>query len=209
MAKGGGSGAKMLYFVLYIVLIVELLIVITERDELEEIESHIRTNMLGSIANSYKLPIQLSVTPKALDYNVGAEQDKDATVVLSVVGLVAEEEKKEVKYYIDLDPSSKVPEGWPSGGVSTGDGNDKYKVVNDEQGNATFQAKIKSEGDYKFVAHCQVDRKFPEYLKGTPLLDSLKSMVGNLTVATSNKDKFSISAKRQGGVKKVGAQIVF
>ncbi|MBI2417879.1 MAG: hypothetical protein HYV28_08250 [Ignavibacteriales bacterium] len=209
MAKGGGSGAKMLYFVLYIVLIVELLIVITERDELEEVEAHIRTNMLGSIANSYKLPIQLSVTPKALDYNVGATENNDATVVLSVVGLVADEEKKEVKYHVDVDPSSKVPDGWPSGGVSTGDGTEKYKVLNDEQGNATFLAKINSEGDYKFIAQCQVDRKFPEYLHGTPLLDSLKVMVGNLTTAISNKDKFAISAKRQGGVKKAGAQIVF
>ena len=73
-------GAKMLYFVLYIVLITELLIVITERDELEEVEKNIRTNMLGSIAASYKAPITLTATPKFLDYNVAAEEGREATV---------------------------------------------------------------------------------------------------------------------------------
>ncbi|MCE1189104.1 MAG: hypothetical protein LWX56_08170 [Ignavibacteria bacterium] len=208
MAKGG-SGAKMLYFVLYIVLITELLIVITERDELEETENHIRQNLIGSIANSYKMPIQLSVTPKSLDYNVAAEEEKDATIVISVLGLVADEEKKSVKFYVDVDPSSKAPEGWPSGGISTDKPSGNYRVMNDEQGGARFLAKLKSEGDFKFSVYCQVERKFPEYLKDTPLLDSLKAKVGGLTLATSNKDKFTISAKRQGGVKKKGAEIVF
>lgn len=207
MAKGG-SGAKMLYFVLYIVLITELLVVITERDELEDVEKNIRTNMLGSIAASYKAPITLSSTPKFLDYNVAAEDGREATIVISVLGLVSDEEKSGVVYHIDVASGSKVPEGWPSGGISTGTGNEKYKLNQSGDGSANFLAKITNEGEYKFHAYCEVERKFPGYLINTPLLDSLKAMVGNLKTAKSNTDSFTISAKRQGGVKKKGAELV-
>ncbi len=207
MAKGG-SGAKMLYFVLYVVLITELLIVITERDELEESELAIRQNMLGSIAASYKAPISLSSTPKFLDYNVAGEGQHEATVVLSVNGLVSDEEKAAVEYTVSVAPGSKVPDGWPSGGISTGKGNGKYKLEKNEDGSAKFLATIASEGDYKFSTYCEVERKWPGYLEKTALLDSLKVMVGSLKKAKSNVETFTISAKRQGGVKKKGAELV-
>lgn len=207
MAKGG-SGAKMLYFVLYVVLITELLIVITERDELEESEQAIRNNMLGSIAASYKAPISLSSTPKFLDYNVTGEGEHEATIVLSVAGLVSDEEKAAVAYYVNVVPGSKAPDAWPSGGINTGKGSGKYKLVKNEDGSAKFLATIGAEGDYKFAAYCEVDRKWPGYLEKTPLLDSLKVMVGNLSRAKSNTETFTISAKRQGGVKKKGAELV-
>ena len=207
MAKGG-SGAKMLYFVLYIVLIVELLIVITERDDLEEVEKNIRTHMLGSIAQSYKLPVVISATPKISDYNVAAEEGRDATVVLSVQGLVSDEEKAKLKFFVEIVPGSKTPDGWPSGGIGTDNQNGKYRLTQNENGTAKFLAKLTAEGDYKFSAYCKVDRKFPGYLDDTPLLDTLKLMVGNLTTAESNHDTFTISAKRQGGVKKKGAELV-
>lgn len=207
MAKGG-SGAKMLYFVLYVVLITELLIVITERDELEDVEKNIRTNMLGSIAAAYKAPITLSATPKFLDYNVAAEDGREATVVLSVVGLVSDEEKSGAVYHIDVASGSKAPENWPSGGISTGDNNSKYKIDQSAEGSAKFLAKITNDGEYKFHAYCEAERKFPGYLANTPLLDSLKVMVGGLKTAKSNVESFTISAKRQGGVKKKGAELV-
>ena len=207
MAKGG-SGAKMLYFVLYVVLITELLIVITERDELEESELAIRTNMLGSIAASYKAPISLSSTPKFLDYNVAGEGEHEATIVLSVTGLVSDEEKAGVVYYVNVAPGSKMPDAWPSGGISSVSGNGKYKLVKGEDGAAKFLATISAEGDYKFSTYCEVERKWPGYLEKTALLDSLKVMVGNLKKAKSNTEVFTISAKRQGGVKKKGAELV-
>jgi hypothetical protein len=207
MAKGG-SGAKMLYFVLYVVLITELLIVITERDELEESEMFIRNNMLGSIAASYKAPISLSSTPKFLDYNVAGEGGHEATIVLSVTGLVSDEEKAGVVYYVNVAPGSKTPDAWPSGGISSEKGNGKYKLVKSEDGAAKFLATMSAEGDYKFSTYCEVERRWPGYLMGTPLLDSLKVMVGNLKKAKSNIEIFTISAKRQGGVKKKGAELV-
>jgi len=207
MAKGG-SGAKMLYFVLYVVLITELLIVITERDELEESELAIRTNMLGSIAASYKAPISLSATPKFLDYNVAGEGEHEATVVLTVNGLVSEKEKSGVVYFLTIAPGSKAPDGWPAGGLSSAVKNGKYKLVVTPEGSAKFLAVINSEGDYKFNAFCEVVRKWPEYLENTSLLDSLKAKVGGLSKAKSNTESFTISAKRQGGVKKKGAELV-
>ncbi len=205
MAKG--SGSKMLYFVLYVVLITELMIVITERDELEEEEAKIRDKMLSSIAQSYKAPITLSPTPKFLDFNVGSKDNPEATVVLSVFGLVSDEEKANVEFYVSVAPGSRAPDGWPGGVITTKSNNSKYKVVNDN-GNARFLAQISSEGDYKFNVYCQVNRTFPTYL--TPrLLEELKHLVGDLSVGKSAPESFSISAKRQGGVVKKGAEIVF
>ena len=44
---------NVVYFVLYIVILTELLIVITERDELEEVEHQIRDKMLTTLAKMY------------------------------------------------------------------------------------------------------------------------------------------------------------
>ena len=89
--------------------------------------------------------------------------------------------KKRGQYFIlMLPPGSKYPDGWPSGGLSTGSDNSKYKIEQSD-GSAKFLAKITNEGEYKFHAYCEAERKFPGYLAHTSLLDSLKSMVGGLT----------------------------
>jgi hypothetical protein len=55
---------------MYLVLIVELLIVITERDELEEKETLIRDKMLNTLVESYKQPLILSIPQRTSDYNL-------------------------------------------------------------------------------------------------------------------------------------------
>lgn len=205
MAKG--SGSKMLYFVLYVLLLSELMVVITERDELEEKEHAVRDRMLASIAESYQKPIVLSANPKFLDYNVGSKENTEAVISLSVFGLVSDEEKSGVEFYLDVD-GGKTPPGWPSGGInSKSGGSDNYKLTND-QGNGIFTATFTSEGEFKFSAYCQAKRIFPGYLPDY-LLEDLQAIVGEKTEAKSNNETFTVSAKRQGGVQKKGLEIDF
>lgn len=209
MAKGGAG--KMLYFVLYIVLITELLVVITERDELQDNEKLIQQKLIGSIANSYKLPFSLNVTPRQTDYNLGNEDKHEATIVFETAGLVSDAEKEGVLYTVKVAPGSKAPEGFPASGVSSDDGaKGVFKIIK-ENGNAKFQAKFFAEGDYKFIVQAHAKRILPDYL--TPnLLELLKEKIGDETAldkqVNSNEVTFSVSAKRQGGVKKAGAQLV-
>ncbi|MBV6511900.1 MAG: hypothetical protein HRU80_12265 [Ignavibacteriales bacterium] len=204
MAKGGSG--KMLYFVLYVVLIVELLIISTERDELEEEEHKIRDKMLVSIAESYKAPLILAAVPKSLDFNVGSADSKEATVVLSAIGLVSEDEKKNVEFTVKVK-GSPVPSGWP-GELSSAnaDTNKAYYVLN-ESGTGKFIAKITNEGDFKFVAQCRVQRSVPDYLTER-LKGQLMELIGDLKEGVSNQEEFTIRAKRQGGVKQAAGALV-
>lgn len=209
MAKGGAG--KMLYFVLYIVLITELLVVITERDELQDNEKLIQEKLIGSIATSYKLPFSINVTPRQTDYNLGANEAHDATVVFETAGLVSDAEKQGALYTVRVAPGSKAPEGFPSSGLSSDDnGRTNFKIIK-ENGTAKFLGRFSSEGDYRFIVQAHAKRILPDYL--TPnLLDLLKEKIGGEGTldkeVNSNEVSFSISAKKQGGVKKAGAQLV-
>jgi uncharacterized protein (UPF0371 family) len=80
-----------------------------------------------------------------------------------------------------------------------------------ENGTAKLQAKFFAEGDYKFLVQAHAKRILPDYL--TPnLLDLLKEKIGDETVldkqVNSNEVSFTVSVKKQGGVKKAGAQLV-
>jgi hypothetical protein len=107
-----------------------------------------------------------------------------------------------LKFYVNAVPGSRTPAGWPAGGITTENQTPDFSLTNEGNGTAKFTCKISGEGDYQFTAYCSVVRKFPGYLEGTSLLDSLKVMVGALTDAQSNSDAFTIRAKRQGGVVK-------
>jgi hypothetical protein len=201
MAKG--SSGKMIYFVLYIVLIVELLIVITERDELEEIEHEVRDKMLGSIAQSYKQDVLLSITPK--NSSVGVQDT--ATIALIPIGLVAEEEKANVEFFVSVQ--GNTPPGWPAGGVLNLDnGTDKFRLTKRDDGTGNLIGHFTNVAEYKFVAYLEVDRQFPGYLPSY-LLDSLRLMVGEHQRAVSPKEGFSVSVAGKGEVKRKGVEFIF
>jgi hypothetical protein len=197
---------NMVYFVMYIVLIVELLIVITERDELEEKEALIRDKMLNTLVESYKQPVILSIPQRVSDYNISSKEPM--RVVLTPAGLVSDVEKKNLKFFITMDKKSKqTPSRWPSKGISLEDSTKYYKVVK-ENGNAVFVADFKRMGDFKFNAYCTVQREFPSYLPDY-LYESLLEKVGEFKTATSDVESFIINVKTLGGVKKKRAEISF
>ena len=199
---------NMIYFVMYLVLIVELLIVITERDELDEKEHLIRDKMLNTLAESYKQQLVLTIPQRYSDFNLKSKEP--LRVVLTAVGVASESEKKHLEFFVDLDKKSRSkskPSGWPKGGLTLNDSTENFKLIR-EDGNAILIANFKKEGTYRFVAYCQLEHQFPDYLPQY-LLDSLKVRVGEFKVATSNSEKFIVKASTLGGVKKKRAEISF
>lgn len=197
---------NMIYFVMYLVLIVELLIVITERDELDAKESLIRDKMLNTLAEAYKQPLVLTIPQRTSDYNLKSKEP--LKVVLTPIGVVSTSEKKNLEFFINIDKKSRYkPVGWPKGGLTINNSTKNFKLIK-ENGNAVFVANFKKEGRYKFTAYCQLEHEFPDYLPQY-LLDSLKVRVGEFKVAKSNIEKFSVRASTIGGVKKKRAEISF
>lgn len=196
---------NMVYFVLYIVLLSELLIVITERDELQEAENQIRDKMLKTLAENYKQPLMLSVPQKESNFKLGSVEPM--RVVLTPSGLVSENEKKHLTVKIELAKGSKVkPKNWPEGGIVTGMDNPDFRIVK-ENGNAIFMANFDKQGDYRFEAECEVEREFPDYLP-EKLKTALKEMVGDLKVAKSNMEPFIVKAS-ETGVDRKKAEVSF
>jgi hypothetical protein len=197
---------SMVYFVMYLVLIVELLIVITERDELEEKETLIRDKMLNTLVESYKQPLILSIPQRTSDYNLNSKEP--IRVVLTPAGLVSDLEKKNLEFYLNIDSKSKrKPNNWPENGITLNDSTTHFKMVQ-ENGNAVFIADFKKTGDFIFNAYCTVEREFPSYLPDY-LYDSLSARVGEFKIATSDVENFKIKVKALGGVKKKRAEISF
>ena len=186
---------NMVYFVLYIVLLSELLIVITERDELQEAENQIRDKMLTTLSELYKQPLMLSVPQKESNFKLGSVEP--LRVVLTPSGLVSDNEKQNLTVHIDIDKNSKSrPRDWPEGGIVTGMDNPNYQVVR-ENGNAIFVANFDRKGDFNFIANCEVERQFPDYLP-EKLRNALKEMVGDLKLAKSNDEGFIVKASETG-----------
>lgn len=201
---------SMVYFVLYIVILVELLIVITERDELEHIEHEIRDKMITSLARSYSQPIVLQVPQRDSDYSL--KNKEPHKIVMTPAGLVSEEEKAKVRYYVDVNPTSnRKPSGWPEGGVnSTQIINDRF-VIETQNGNAVFLGSFKNTGKYDFIAYCEVERELPGYLTAH-LLEQLKEELhyheGD-NLITSEKVDFLVNVSSGGGVKTKAADVLF
>jgi hypothetical protein len=195
---------NMVYFVLYILILVELLIVITERDELQEADDLLRDKMLSTLVEMYKQPLLLSIPQRESSYELGSKAPMK--VVLTPAGLVSENEKDNLNFVIDVAGGNRPP-GWPAGGITVSNSNDNYKIER-ENGNAVFIANLKNPGEYKFRAYCEVERELPDYLP-PHLIESLKSMVGELKTVQSEKEGFSITAKSLGGVQSKKAEVSF
>lgn len=205
----------MVYFVLYVVLITELLIVITERDELEEEEHKIRDKMLSQIAESYIREIELSIPQRKSEVATAEKNSDFYSVVFNPIGLVSEEEKASVEYFVKLAPESKAPPNWVGGELNINNGNEFFRLVR-SNGTGEFKMKITGEGDYKFLAYCKVERSLPTYLT-EKLREELKHTIEKLKVANnmdasaltsrSKNEDFLVIVKRQGGVQR--AQVTF
>ena len=168
------------YFVLYLVVLVELLAVIIERDS-TELELQARLNEYATIQDSvislYSLPILLDVQEET-EWLIST---KDSVhIIVSVTNLHTPEEKTGVQYYVISDNK-----------------NIYYNVVPDKKtGNGNFYFKTTKNGTYTFGIYCKLRRQLPRYLPEI-ILDGIYEKVGTDFKATSDTVNFTIKAKHQ------------
>ncbi len=197
---------NMVYFILYVVLITELLIVITERDELDEAQESVRKEMLRTI---YKEDVALKVA-NSIDYEI--KKDNKFNVIITATGLVSEMEKANIVYKIKVSPNSKVrPTGFPDE-LNTNSVSGLYVIERDSSGNASFQGAFDREGDYIFTVVAEVKRVAPTYMMAIPgLVQEFEKMMkeDNKLEVTTKPETFVIHAKSLGGVQKAAAEFRF
>jgi len=168
------------YFVLYLVVLVELLAVIIERDS-TELELQARLNEYATIQDSiialYSQPILLDVQEET-DWLISGKDS--AHVLISISNLHTREEKAGVKYYINPDE----------------EGNYYNVIVDKETGNGDFYFKTNTIGTYNFDVYCKLRRQLPRYLPDI-IIEGIYAKVGTDYKATSDTVDFRIKAKRQ------------
>lgn len=185
---------SMVYFVLYIVLLSELLIVITERDEYEEMERKVRDSMVVNIGEALKQPLVLQVD-KLTSREKG---NKEYTAVnLKAIGLVSREERNTIKYTINVVKGTRVPPGWPSDGLTIDNPTEIFKIERDPDGGGKFYIKLDAEGEFKFVAYCEVTRQVPSYLPDF-LQAALSEKMGEHKDAKSENETFNVTVTTKG-----------
>ncbi len=173
------------YFVLYLVVLVELLAVIIERDN-SEIELKKRLSeyetIQDSIIASYNEPISLTVQ-KSTDWLI-TNQNDSLHLIISVSNLQTAEEKASVRYYFVDD---KRNENTAS----------SYSVFTDKKtGNGHFYFNTNSSGTSYFNVYCLVQRKFPKYLPDI-ILEGIAQKVGDQFNVRSDTVDFKINTKIQ------------
>ncbi len=168
------------YFVLYLVVLVELLAVIIERDS-TELELQARLNEYATIQDSiislYSQPILLDVQEET-DWLISS---KDSVhILISVSNLHSLEEKSGVQYYI-----------------TTNDEGNYYNVFVDKTtGNGNFYFKTNKNGIYNFDVYCKLRRQLPRYLPDI-IIEGIFAKIGTDYKATSDTVSFRVKAKHK------------
>jgi hypothetical protein len=168
------------YFVLYLVVLVELLAVIIERDS-TELELQARLNEYATIQDSiislYSRPILLNVQEET-DWLISSKDS--AHVLISVSNLHTLEEKAGVQYHIKPDEEENY-----------------YNVIVDKAtGNGNFYFKTNKNGTYNFDVYCKLRRQLPRFLPDV-IIDGILAKVGTDYKATSDTVGFKVKAKHK------------
>jgi hypothetical protein len=126
------------YFLLYLVVAVELLVVIMDRDDAEE-------DLIKLVLKTLEQPPALTVSPINQWVTL-----RDDSVVVSIAGLKTLEEKSSLQFRL-IDRNT--PQGY------------SVDVVKDTAtGMGKFFGKFSVEGEYTFEVYCEVDRRLPDNL---------------------------------------------
>jgi hypothetical protein len=170
------------YFVLYLVVLVELLLVIIERDSTElELKTRLAeyATIQDSVISLYSQPILLNVDEET-EWLISQRDSVQVTV--SVSNLQTPEEKAKVRYFVNT--------------VEENDAS-SYNVITDiNTGNGAFYFKTNKNGTYNFDVYCKLQRQLPRYLPKV-ILDGIYEKVGTNFQASSDTVNFRIKAKHK------------
>lgn len=170
------------YFVLYLVVLVELLAVIIERDTNElELKERLKEyeTIQDSVISLYRQPILLTVQEET-DWLVSSRDSLH--ILISASNLQTPEEKAGVKYFVK---------------IRSNENSVHYNIMTDRiTGNAHFYLKTNSAGSFSFDAYCLVARKFPKYLPDI-VLEGIFNKIGSDFTVSSDTVDFKVHTKVQ------------
>ena len=170
------------YFVLYLVVLVELLAVIIERDTNEmELKERLKEyeTIQDSVISLYRQPILLTVQ-KETDWLVNSRDSLH--ILISASNLQTPEEKAVVKYFVNVQGNENRV---------------RYSVITDKTtGNGHFYFRTNIAGTFTFDAYCRVSRKLPKYLPDIVLEGIFKKIGSDFTVSSDTVD-FKVNSKVQ------------
>jgi hypothetical protein len=170
------------YFVLYLIVLVELLAVIIERDTTEqELNKRIKEyeTIQDSLIKVYQRPIFLTVQ-KHTEWLISGRDSLN--ILISVSELQSPEERQRVKYFVRLDNESNSDWG------------NKHVVLDPRSGNGTFYFTERKAGLYDYSVYCTVKRDLPSYLPSV-IIKRLQEKLGKEIKSVSDTVKFDIKAK--------------
>jgi hypothetical protein len=202
-----------LYFIFYVVMILELLIFIMERDEATDRHNADVVEMLtlsDSLAKEFSKGLTISVpeTTTAAIYagslrNALKRPGDSVHVVLVPLGLWSDAERHEVALTVFDSTGKIVAQDYP--GMKRPDKNTdpRFRLsVNRATGDATFSTVFDAEGSHRFTAWCSVKRSVPGYypvMVRDSVTVKLKQLLGaKMEVETRKAVPFTIVAKGQG-----------
>jgi len=169
------------YFVLYLVVLVELLAVIIERDNNElELKARLKEyeTIQDSVIASYSQPILLSVQEVTDWLIIGRDS---LHILISVSNLQTPEEKAGVRYFFIDDKTNSIRSL------------DLSIITDKKTGNGHFYFKPKNAGTFDFNVFCLVRRKLPKYLPAI-ILEGIITKIGSEFTVISDTVGFKINA---------------
>ena len=168
------------YFVLYLVVLIQLLAVIIERDN-TELELQARLNEYATIQDSIISLYSHSILLEVQEETNWVISSKDsAHVLVSISNLHTLAEKAGVQYFIN----------------SNEEGNYYNIYVDKKTGNGNFYFKTNKNGTYDFDVFSKLRRQLPRYLPDI-IIDGIVAIVGTDYKATSDTVSFKIKARHK------------
>ena len=159
------------YFVLYLIVLVELLAVIIERDTSEQ-QTKSRLSQYESVTDSlvkmYQQPILVSVQKQT---NWTITRTDSLGILISVSELQSASEKERVRFHLKLKDSD-LP--WSSNHV----------VLDKRTGNGSFYFNERKPGEYTYNVYCTVRRDIPKYLPNIVYNQIAKKLGENFEVSS-------------------------
>ncbi|MBT8386718.1 MAG: hypothetical protein KJO12_04850 [Ignavibacteria bacterium] len=169
------------YFVLYLVVLVELLAVIIERDNSElELKARLKEfeTIQDSVISSYSQPILLSVQ-EVTNWQITGRDSLH--ILISVTNLQTLEEKAGVRYFFVDDKTNSIRFL-------------DFSVITDKKtGNGHFYFKPNKVGTFNFYVFCLVRRKLPKYLPDI-IREGIVREIGSEFTVVSDTVGFKINA---------------
>ena len=170
------------YFVLYLVVLVELLAIIVERDNNElELKARLKEyeTIQDSVISLYRQPVQVYIQ-RETDWSI--VKNDSLHIIISVSGLQTPEEKASVKYFIK--PLLRT-------------GKFTFSVFTETKtGYGNFYFKTNDAGAYDFKVYCLIRRKLPKYLPAI-VINGIYEKIGRDFTTYSDTVSFRINTNNQ------------